>query len=61
MYLATSFTVSGAHGFLIVVAGIIFIIAAVLAIFAGPPRLHQAVGSTATGLAVYMLALLFSG
>ena len=59
MNLASSFSVSGAHGLLVLIALIIFIIAAVLAIWA-PPQLNRAVGAVAIGLAVYMLSLLWT-
>lgn len=57
--LASSFTVSGAHGFLVLIAFIVFVIAAFLAWFIAP----RAIWGTliAAGLAAYMLALLFTG
>lgn len=56
---ASSFTVSGAHGFLIVLAFLAFLIAAVIAWFVAP-RAHWGV-AVAGGLALYMLSLLFTG
>jgi hypothetical protein len=58
-YLAASFSVSGAHGVLVLVALVVFLISAVLALLA-PPQLNRAVAGTALGLAVYMLALLWT-
>lgn len=57
--LAASFHVTGAHGVLILIAGVIFLIAAVLVILS-PPQLARAVSAVALGLAVYMLALLWT-
>jgi hypothetical protein len=57
--LASSFTVSGAHGFLILIAFIAFIIAAFLAWFIAPRQIWGTL--VAAGLALYMLALLFGG
>ena len=56
--LAASFHVTGAHGVLILIAGILFLIAAVIAWVIAP----RAVWATAVaaGLAVYMLALLWT-
>jgi len=57
--LADSFTVSGVHGFLILIAFILFAVAAVVAWVVEP----RAVWATfvAAGLALFMLALLFGG
>ena len=59
MTLASSFSVSGAHGVLVLIAGIVFVLAAMLALLA-PPQLNRAVAGTAAGLAVYMLSLLWT-
>lgn len=57
--LADGFTVSGVHGFLILIAFLLFAVAAVVAWFVEP----RAIWATfvATGLALFMLALLFGG
>jgi hypothetical protein len=57
--LADSFTVSGAHGFLILIAFILALIAAFLAWFIAP----RAIWGTliAAALALFFLALLFGG
>jgi len=59
MIFADSFTVSGVHGFLVLIAFFVFVIAAILAWFL-PPRAHWAT-LVAVGLALCMLALLFGG
>lgn len=61
MYATASslFHVSGVHGFLVLVAFIVFLIAAVIAWIA-TPKAHWA-GAVAAGLALYMLSLLFTG
>lgn len=56
---SSSFTVSGAHGFLILLAFLVFLIAAVIAWFV-LPRAHWG-AAVAAGLALYMLSLLFTG
>jgi uncharacterized membrane protein YqjE len=58
-YLADGFTVSGVHGFLILVAFLLFAVSAVIAWVVEP----RAVWATfvAAGLALFMLALLFGG
>jgi uncharacterized membrane protein YqjE len=55
----SSFTVSGVHGFLILIAFLLFAVAAVVAWVVTP----RAIWATfvAAGLALYMLALLFTG
>jgi hypothetical protein len=55
---SSSFHVSGTHGILVLIALIIFVIAAVIAWIA-TPKAHWA-GAVAAGLAVYMLSLLFT-
>lgn len=55
--LASSFTVSGAHGFLILIAFIVFLIAAVIA-WLVPPRAYYA-AALAVGLALFMFAQLW--
>ena len=57
--LADGFTVSGVHGFLILIAFLLFAVAAVVAWVVAP----RAICATfvAAGLALYMLALLFAG
>jgi len=59
MVLASGFTVSGAHGFLILIAFLLFAVAGIVAWFVEP----RAIWATfvAAGLALYMLALLFTG
>jgi hypothetical protein len=57
--LAASFHVTGAHGVLVLIALVIFVIAAALALLA-PPQLNRAVAGTALALAVYMLSLLWT-
>ena len=57
--LAASFHVTGAHGVLILIAGVIFVISAALAVLA-PPQLNRAISGVGVGLAVYMLALLWT-
>ena len=58
-YLASGFTVSGVHGFLILIAFLLFAVAAVVAWVVTP----RAIWATfvAAGLALFMLALLFTG
>lgn len=58
MILASSFSVSGAHGFLILVAFLLFAVSAIIAWVVEP----RAIWATfvAAGLALYMLALLFT-
>jgi hypothetical protein len=58
MVLASSFSVSGAHGVLILIAFILFAVAAVVAWVVAP----RAVWATfvAAGLAIYMLSLLWT-
>jgi hypothetical protein len=56
---ASQFTVSGAHGFIILIALFVFVIAAIIAWFV-PPRAHWG-AAVAAGLALYMLSLLFTG
>ena len=57
--LADGFTVSGVHGFLILIAFLLFAVAAVVAWVVSP----RAIWATfvAAGLALFMLALLFAG
>lgn len=57
--LADGFTVSGVHGFLILIAFLLFAVAAVVAWVVAP----RAIWATfvASGLALFMLALLFGG
>jgi len=57
--LADSFTVSGVHGFLVLIAFLLFAVAAVVAWVIEP----RAIWATfvAAGLALFMLALLFGG
>ena len=57
--LADGFTVSGVHGFLILIAFLLFAVAAVVA-WVVAPRLIWAT-FVAAGLALYMLALLITG
>jgi hypothetical protein len=59
MVLASSFTVSGIHGFLILIAFILFTVAAIIAWFVEP----RAIWATfvAAGLALVALAMLFTG
>lgn len=59
MILASAFSVSGAHGVLVLIALVIFLISAALALLV-PPQLNRAVAGVAIGLAVYMLALLWT-
>lgn len=56
MVLASSFAVSGAHGVLILLAFILFLVAAIIAWFV-TPRAHWGT-AVAAGLALYMLAQL---
>jgi hypothetical protein len=58
-YLADSFTVSGVHGFLLLLAFLVFVIAAFLAWFIAPRAIWGTL--VAAGLAAFMLALLFGG
>lgn len=59
MLLASSFSVSGVHGFLILIAFLLFAVSAIIAWVVAP----RAIWATfvAAGLALYMLALLFTG
>lgn len=59
MYLATSVSVSGLHGFLILIAFILLVIAAFVAWFIAPRMIWASLVSAA--LALYMFALLVSG
>lgn len=59
MILASSFTVSGGHGFLILIAFLVFAVAAIVASVVQPRAIWPAL--VAAGLALYMLALLFTG
>lgn len=58
-YLADGFTVTGVHGFLILIAFLLFAVAAIVAWFVEP----RAIWATfvAAGLGLFMLALLFGG
>ena len=56
--LAASFTVSGAHGWLIFIALIVFAVAAIIAYVAPAHRLVHVL--IAAGLAVFMLSQLWS-
>jgi len=59
MVLAATFTVSGAHGVLTLIAVLLFAVAAVVAWFAPPHKVILTV--IAAGLAVWALAQLWSG
>jgi hypothetical protein len=59
MFLATSISVSGLHGFLILVAFILFLVAGFVAWFIAPRMIWASL--VAAGLALYMFALLVSG
>ena len=59
MVLADSFTVSGIHGFLILLAFILFAVAAVIAWVVAPRAIWASF--VAGGLALLSLAMLFSG
>lgn len=58
MVLASSFAVSGVHGFLVLIAFLLFAVAAIVAWLVEP----RAIWATfvAGGLALFMLALLFT-
>jgi uncharacterized membrane protein YqjE len=58
-YLASGFTVSGVHGFLILIAFLLFAVAAIVAWVVAPRAIYATF--MAAGLALYMLALLFTG
>ncbi len=58
MFLASGFAVHGAHGVLILVSLILFIIAAVIAWVIAPRAVYATF--VAAGLAIYMLALLWT-
>lgn len=56
--LATGFAVSGAHGFLILFAFFVFVVAAIVAWFVAPRALYATF--IAAGLALFMLAQLIT-
>lgn len=57
--LATSFTVSGVHGFLVLIAFLLFAVAAIAAWFIAPRAIWGAL--VAAGLALVTLATLITG
>lgn len=56
--LAASFTVSGTHGWLVLIAFLLFVVSAALAWLAGRQVWATCI---AAGLALYMLSLLITG
>ena len=57
--MAAGFAVSGVHGFLILIAFLLFTVAAILAWFIAPRQIYATF--MAAGLALYTLALLITG